>query len=605
MSPSAVARTEFARRLAHALVGVGAATEPDLQPAFEEAGSSGSSFAALLIARQLVSREIVLSTMSQLAQLPVVDLDLDPPTAEARGAVPPSVAREYGAAGFRVQGEQLAVAFGDPPAPDDLRALSALVGYVVVPVLADPVAVARYGQHADVGTMATAQLDVSGIEATLAAAVPGTTSANAGAPGAPTGAPSRGAPGAPGTAHAAGTRTAGTGLAGTDLAGTGLAGPVVNGTATGVGAPGGENLVSVGDADTEVPLHIDDLLRYAVSVGASDLHLTSAMPACIRLHGAIRPIEGCPRLTNEQIRDMVFGILPQSKREQFEGAKELDTSHSIAGVGRFRVNVFLQRGTVAAVLRAIPHEIPSFDSLGVPEAIRSFTDLRRGLVLVTGPTGSGKSTTLAALVDIINRTKPLHIITVEDPIEFLHNHKRSIVNQREVGQDTNSFAEALRRVLREDPDVIMVGEMRDLETISMALTAAETGHLVFGTLHTQDAPQTIDRIVDVFPTNQQEQIRTMLAGALEGVVTQQLIVNAEGTGRIASCEVMVCTSAVRNLVRSNKTHQIYSLMQTGGQYGMQTMDQGLARLVREGRVTDAVAFDRCRNEDDLRNHLNA
>jgi twitching motility protein PilT len=241
--------------------------------------------------------------------------------------------------------------------------------------------------------------------------------------------------------------------------------------------------------------------------------------------------------------------------------------------------------------------------LGVPESIRSFTDMRRGLVLVTGPTGSGKSTTLASLVDIINRTKPLHIITVEDPIEFLHTHKKAMVNQREVGQDTMSFSEALRRVLREDPDVILVGEMRDLETISMALTAAETGHLVFGTLHTQDAPQTIDRIVDVFPTNQQEQVRTMLAGALEGVVTQQLLVNADGTGRLACCEVMVCTSAIRNLVRSAKTHQIYSLMQTGGQYGMQTMDQALAKLVKERRITEAVAFDRCRNEEDLRNHL--
>ena len=248
------------------------------------------------------------------------------------------------------------------------------------------------------------------------------------------------------------------------------------------------------------------------------------------MHGAIRPIEGCPVLNNEMIRDMVFGILPQTLRERFEAEKELDTSHSIVDVGRFRLNVFQQRGTVAAALRAIPHEIPPFEVLGIPESIRSFTEMRHGLVLVTGPTGSGKSTTLASLVDIINRTKPLHIVTVEDPIEFLHTHKRAMVNQREVGQDTMSFSEALRRVLREDPDVILVGEMRDLETISMALTAAETGHLVFGTLHTQDAPQTIDRIIDVFPSNQQDQIRTMLAGSLEGVVTQQLLLNADGTG---------------------------------------------------------------------------
>jgi len=359
---------------------------------------------------------------------------------------------------------------------------------------------------------------------------------------------------------------------------------------------------SGGDLD-DVPLHLDDLLRHANRAGASDLHLTAGLAPCMRVNGAVQAIEGLEVLENETIRQMIFGVLPAVLRERFEAEKELDTSHSIPGVGRFRLNVFQQRGTVAAVLRSIPHEIPSFETLGIPESVRSFAEMRRGLVLVTGPTGSGKSTTLASLVDIINRTKPLHIITVEDPIEFLHNHKRSIVNQREVGQDTKSFSEALRRVLREDPDVILVGEMRDLETISMALTAAETGHLVFGTLHTQDAPQTIDRIVDVFPTAQQEQVRTMLAGALEGVVTQQLIPSADGSGRYACCEVMMCTSAIRNLVRSSKTHQIYSLMQTGAQYGMQTMDQGLSHLVKAHKVTEAVAFDRCRNEEDLRNHL--
>jgi twitching motility protein PilT len=354
---------------------------------------------------------------------------------------------------------------------------------------------------------------------------------------------------------------------------------------------------------TDVPLHIDDLLRYAVSVGASDLHLTSEMPGLIRLNGAVRPIEGCPPLDHETIREMVFGILSQSKREQFEAEKELDTSHTIRNVGRFRVNVFLQRGTMAAVLRAIPHEIPEFSSLNIPESVLQFAEMRQGFVLVTGPTGSGKSTTLASLVDIINRTKPLHIVTIEDPIEFLHHHKQSIVNQREVGSDTKSFSEAMRRVLREDPDVILVGEMRDLETTQMALTAAETGHLVFATLHTQDAPQTIDRVIDIFPTHQQSQVRTMLAGALQGVVTQQLVPTADASGRVAACEVMMCTSAIRNLIRSEKTHQMYSLMQTGGQYGMQTMDQGLARLVRDRKITESIAFDRCRNEEDLRNHL--
>ncbi len=501
----------------------------------------------------VTSQEVVLGLLSQLTRLPVVDLDHDRPSDQALAATPLTVAREYGAVGYRLDGDALTTAFGDPPDEDDVRALSVLVGHVVVPVLANPIAIERL--------LATME------------------------PPAPAPAPPQGN----GSGSTAGEMTA-------------------NGSAqaSSNGGQGGAVYASPNREDSgEAGLHLDDLLRYAVSVGASDLHLTTGLPACIRLHGAIRPIEGCPVLDNETIRDMVFGILPQSLRERFEAEKELDTSHSIVDVGRFRLNVFQQRGTVAAAMRSIPHEIPPFDVLGIPESIRSFTDMRHGLVLVTGPTGSGKSTTLASLVDIINRSKPLHIVTVEDPIEFLHTHKRAMVNQREVGQDTMSFSEALRRVLREDPDVILVGEMRDLETISMALTAAETGHLVFGTLHTQDAPQTIDRIIDVFPTNQQDQVRTMLAGSLEGVVTQQLLLNADGTGRLACCEVMVCTSAIRNLVRSAKTHQIYSLMQTGGQYGMQTMDQGLAKLVKTGRITEAVAFDRCRNEEDLRNHLNS
>jgi len=272
-------------------------------------------------------------------------------------------------------------------------------------------------------------------------------------------------------------------------------------------------------------------------------------------------------------------------------------------VGRFRVNLALQRGTITVALRPIPHEIPEFGTLGLPDGIRRFTDLRRGLVLVTGPTGSGKSTSLASLVDIINRTKPLHIVTVEDPIEFLHDHKRSVVSQREVGSDTDSFSEALRRVLRQDPDVILVGELRDLVTISTALTAAETGHLVFATLHTLDAPSTIDRIIDVFPPTQQEQIRIQLAASLQGVVTQQLVPTEDGQGRAVAAEVLVGTPAIQNLIRGAKTHQIYSLMQTGGQHGMQTMDQSLALLVRRGIVTEGVALDRCRSEEDFRNHL--
>ncbi len=589
MSPSGATRVEWSKRLAQALAAGGYASESDLLAMAGEAGSNGVPLASVLIARGVASPQVVVGTLAQLAQLPVVDLYAERPMGEAVAMVPAAVAREYGAVGYRLAGEQLVVAFAEPPDADDIRALSMLIGRPVAPVLADPAAIERVMAAVAAAAMPAppvpaappAQPEEPTASYQVPAAPPAqpeepTASYQAVAPG-----PSEVPPGAvepvapPGSAAAA--------------------------KAAAKAGATGEVVFTAGRGD--VPLHIDDLLRYAVAVGASDLHLTAQLPGSIRLHGAIRPIEGCPKLDNQTIRDMVFGILPQSLRERFEQDKELDTSHSIAGIGRFRVNVFQQRGTVAAVLRSIPHEIPSFDSLGVPEAIRGFTELRRGLVLVTGPTGSGKSTTLASLVDIINRTKPLHIVTVEDPIEFLHNHKRAIVNQREVGQDTHSFTEALRRVLREDPDVILVGEMRDLETISMALTAAETGHLVFATLHTQDAPQTIDRIIDVFPTSQQEQIRTQLAASLEGVVTQQLLLSADGAGRLAACEVMICTAAIRNLVRSAKTHQIYSLMQTGSQYGMQTMDQGLSRLVKEGRITEAVAFDRCRNEEDLRNHL--
>ena len=255
------------------------------------------------------------------------------------------------------------------------------------------------------------------------------------------------------------------------------------------------------------------------------------------------------------------------------------------------------------MLRVIPYEIPPFDELGLPDAVKALADLPRGLVLVTGPTGSGKSTTLASLLDIINRSKPVHIMSCEDPIEFLHTHQRAIVNQREVGQDTHSFASALKRVLREDPDVILVGEMRDLETIHMALTAAETGHLVFGTLHTQSAPQTVDRIVDVFPPEQQGQIRVMLATTLQAVVTQQLLPRPDNTGRLVAAEVLIATPAIRNLIREGKGHQIPTQMQAGAQHGMVTMDQTLAALVRAGRLTLDVALERAGNAEDLRNLL--
>jgi twitching motility protein PilT len=300
---------------------------------------------------------------------------------------------------------------------------------------------------------------------------------------------------------------------------------------------------------------------------------------------------------------MVYAILPQKLRERFEQELELDMSYSLPGRSRFRVNVFQQRDALGAVFRQIPFEIKSIDDLGLPSVVSDLARFQRGFVVVTGPTGSGKSTTLAAMVDIVNRERAGHIMTVEDPIEFLHRHKGCVVNQREVGADTHGFAQALKHVLRQDPDVILVGEMRDLETIGTAITAAETGHLVFATLHTQDAPQTIDRIIDVFPPHQQQQVRVQLSTTLQGVVTQQLVPTTDGQGRVAAIEVLVCTPAVRNLIREGKTHQIYSSMQAGGRYGMQTMDMALSQHIKAGRITQQIAFERCHDPEELQRLL--
>ena len=356
----------------------------------------------------------------------------------------------------------------------------------------------------------------------------------------------------------------------------------------------------VEDGLPEAELHVNDLLQRVVDLGGSDLHLTSGIQPSVRVHGDIKPLTEFPVMTASEIRRMIYAILTQKQRERFENDLELDTSHSVPHLGRFRVNVFLQRDSVGSVMRVIPFEVVPFEKLGLPQSVLQFAHLPRGLVLVTGPTGSGKSTTLASMVDIVNASKPCHIMTVEDPIEFLHHHKTAVINQREVGEDTYSFAAALKHVLRQDPDVILVGEMRDLETIHTALTAAETGHLVFATLHTQDAPQSIDRIIDVFPAHQQQQVRTQLAAALQGIVTQQLVPRPDGRGRAVAAEVLVATPAVRNLIREGKTHQIYSAMQAGGKFGMQTMDTSLAGLVKKGAISMELALERCANEHDLR-----
>ena len=350
----------------------------------------------------------------------------------------------------------------------------------------------------------------------------------------------------------------------------------------------------------EIDLHVNDLLQRVVDLGGSDLHLTVGIHPSVRVQGDIKPLTEFPIMNGSEIRRMIYAVLTQKQRERFENDLELDTSHSIPGIGRFRVNVFQQRDSVGAVMRIIPFEIVQLEALGLPASAAQFAELPRGLVLVTGPTGSGKSTTLASMIDIINSSKHCHIMTVEDPIEFLHKHKQAVVNQREVGEDTHSFAQALKHVLRQDPDVILVGEMRDLETISTALTAAETGHLVFATLHTQDAPQAIDRVIDVFPAHQQQQVRVQLAASLQGIVTQQLVPMGRGKGRKVAAEVLVATPAVRNLIREGKTHQIYSAMQAGGKYGMQTMDQSIADMVKKHGLPMEIALERCSNAEDLK-----
>ena len=323
--------------------------------------------------------------------------------------------------------------------------------------------------------------------------------------------------------------------------------------------------------------NLDEILIQSVKSGASDIHLTTGRPPSYRIDGVLAPIEG-ERLTPQMLEELLMPLMDVRHRGELQDNGQTDFAYAIPGVGRFRVNVFKQRGTLASVMRSLPFNIPEPEQLGIPAEVVEMTSRKRGLILVTGPTGSGKSTTLASLLHVINRTYPYHIITLEDPIEYLHRHDKSVVNQREIGSDSTDYAQALRAALREDPDVILVGEMRDLETISTAITAAETGHLVFSTLHTIGADKTIDRIIDVFPPNQQQQIRIQLASVLECVVSQQLLKKEDGSGRVAALEVLFANNAVRNLIRESKTYQIASIMQTNKRAGMQTMDDALYDL---------------------------
>jgi len=346
-----------------------------------------------------------------------------------------------------------------------------------------------------------------------------------------------------------------------------------------------------------------DMLTIMIERGASDLHLTTGTYPQIRLHGRLIPLTEFEALSPQDTQRLAYSVLNEAQKQKFEEANELDFSFGIQGLSRFRCNVYRQRGAVAAAIRVIPFKIRAFEELGLPPIVEQLADRPKGLVLVTGPTGSGKSTTLAAMIDKINSERSDHIITIEDPIEFVHQHKKCLVNQREVFADTHSFASALKSILRQDPDVVLVGEMRDLETIQAALTIAETGHLTLGTLHTNSCAQTMNRIIDVFPPHQQPQVRAQLSMVLEGVLSQQLIPRADGRGRAMALEIMVTTPAIRNLIREEKIHQIYSAMQAGQKFGMRTMNQSLVELVQKGLITREEAMSRTTLSDEVQQLL--
>lgn len=346
-------------------------------------------------------------------------------------------------------------------------------------------------------------------------------------------------------------------------------------------------------------IDITELLKFGVQSGASDLHLSAGLPPMMRVHGDVKQLN-FPPLEHKDVHAMVYDIMNDHQRKFYESELECDFSYEIPNVSRFRVNAFNQSRGAAAVFRTIPTEILTLEQLQCPSIFEEIADKPRGIVLVTGPTGSGKSTTLAAMIDYINKSRQYHILTIEDPIEFVHKSNKSLINQREVGLQTKSFANALRSALREDPDVILVGEMRDLETIRLAMTAAETGHLVFGTLHTSSAAKTIDRIVDVFPAGEKDMVRAMLSESLQAVISQTLLKLKDGSGRIAAHEIMIGTPAIRNLIRENKVAQMYSAIQTGQQYGMQTLDQCLVGLMRKGLISKEAAMEKAVNKDFIR-----
>lgn len=561
--------SEIERQLGDVLIEQGIVTAEQLQAATEEQARSGLSLLKILMAQGALTERDVVRAHASLAGLHFVDLTIEQPDPDALATVPAEVARRQLAlpVGIGPDGSLL-VAMAEPRNHLAIDELGYVSGRQVVPAAAfrpDLIETLERFYVAAAAPVVEDPLQTAPVPA-MVPAIPATEEV--------------------GTSPIGGNGFNGAATFGAEDI------PMVE-------APPPPAQVVEGEEDEEREPNFSDFLEMVISGGASDLHLTSGLPPMIRVNGAVRPIKGYRRLLPRDLQELIYAILNQKQREIFEENLELDVSYSLPGKARFRVNVFKQRDAIGAVMRLIPFEIKTLETLGLPPTVSEFARLRRGLVLVTGITGSGKSTTLAGLIDIINNTRPEHIMTVEDPIEFLHRHKKAIINQREVGTDTHSFPAALKHVLRQDPDVILVGEMRDLETIQTALTAAETGHLVFGTLHTQDAPQSIDRVIDVFPPHQQQQIRVQLAGTIAGVVSQQLLRTTDGKGRAVAAEVLVATPAVRNLIREGKVHQIYTSMQAGGKFGMQVMDQHLAELVKLNKITYETALEHSHHVDEF------
>jgi twitching motility protein PilT len=561
--------SDIERQLGEVLLEQESVTSEQLEAALQEQASSGLSLLKILMGQGVLTERHVVRAHASLAGLHFIDLTIEAPDPDAVEAVPGEVARRQLALPINLRPDgSLIVAMAEPRNHLAIDELSYVSGRQIVPAAAyrpDLIdAVERTYPPPEV--LATASYDMMQ-QPPVAETVPSVPAAEE--------------------------------VGAAPLGGNGFNGAATFGAADlpMVEAPPAASPPVVEDEERDP--NFADFLEMVISGGGSDLHLTSGLPPMIRVNGSLRPIQGYRRLNPRDLQELVYAILNQKQREQFEDNLELDVSYSLPGRARFRVNVFKQRDAIGSVMRLIPFEIVPLEKLGLPPSVAEFAKLRRGLVLVTGITGSGKSTTLAGLVDIINSTRAEHIMTVEDPIEFLHRHKKAIVNQREIGADTHSFPKALKHVLRQDPDVILVGEMRDLETIQTALTAAETGHLVFGTLHTQDAPQSIDRVIDVFPPHQQQQIRVQLAGTIAGVVSQQLLKTADGKGRAVAAEVLVATPAVRNLIREGKVHQIYTSMQAGGKFGMQVMDQHLAELVKAHKITYETALEHSHHVDEF------